>query len=256
MNPDRVVFDSTERGILTITLDSPGNRNALSVALMTQLMDALRSSANDDAVRAIVLTAQGRVFCAGADLQEASGSGVTDSRGLAASLMKALMLHPKPVIARVNGHVRGGGMGIVAACDLAVASSDASFAYTEVRLGVVPAIAAVPVAARAVSRGILRYMLTGEVFGAEVAERIGLISDASGDLETTVESMVDALRANAPTAIAAVKSLFRDMRASGADDVDMAFDWATGVSESFFGSPDASEGITAFFEKRRPRWAL
>ncbi len=237
-------------GIATLTLDSPHNRNALSARLLEQLDRALRDATSDPGVRAVVLTGSGSVFCSGADLSE---------RGAAApsrmpDILTCMLESPVPVIARVNGHARAGGLGLVAASDLAVAAAASTFAFTEVRVGVAPAMILVP-ALRVVDRRFLaRAALTGERFGAHEAAHAGLLSAVADDeaaLDAWVDQQTEALRKCAPGAVRATKELLRTLPTQG---------WAEGLaaaastSAELFAGAEAAEGMEAFLEKRRPSW--
>ncbi|CAM5483848.1 Enoyl-CoA hydratase/isomerase OS=Streptomyces glaucescens OX=1907 GN=SGLAU_15105 PE=3 SV=1 [Streptomyces glaucescens] len=165
------------RGVETLALDSPHNRNALSAALVGELTDALADSGKEDGVRAVVLTHTGTTFSAGADLRDPP-----DPDALVA-LLRLLVELPKPVVARVTGHVRAGGLGLLAACDIAAAAHTATFAFTEVRIGVAPAVISLPLLPRTDPRALARYYLTGERFDAAEAARIGLLTAAGGDVD-------------------------------------------------------------------------
>jgi enoyl-CoA hydratase/carnithine racemase len=250
---DELVHYAVDRTIATITLDSPANRNALSAQLVGELSDHLASAAADEAVRAVVLTHTGTVFCAGADLKEQAAEGGPEAgtkRMLA--LLRAIVELPKPVVARVDGAVRAGGVGIVGACDMAIASRQASFAFTEVRLGLAPAIISLTTLGRMTERAASRYYLTGEPFGAQAAAASGLLTAAVDDLDTELAAVCDALRACSPQGLAETKPLTtRDALA--------AFDRHAGemqaLSARLFGSDEAREGMLSFLEKRPPRWA-
>ena len=171
MPQDSVLQVSVSAGVATLTLDSPANRNALSRALRAQLRDALAAALADDAVRVIVLDHTGRVFCSGMDLAEAAGGGVQD-QGVREfpDLLESIWTSPKPVVAAVRGPARAGGVGLLAACDVVVAAESATFAFSEVRLGLVPAVISAVVLPRMVPHVAHRLMLTGQVFDAEIAE--------------------------------------------------------------------------------------
>jgi len=238
--------------VLTITLNSPANANALSAGLLAQLRDALDDALADPGVRVIVLTGAGRVFCAGADLKEALTSPGA-AAGLMAGLMQELWDSRKPVICRVNGSARAGGIGLIAACDIAIASERATFAFSEVRIGLVPAVISVPCLRRMPSRSAAEYFLTGEVFPASRAAEIGLLTQAvpDADLDGHTRRFADLLLRGAPGALAGTKAVLREVPA-------MAF--AAGLanmaelSGSFFASDEAREGMAAFAAKRDPAW--
>ncbi len=237
-------------GIRTLTLDSPHNRNALSAALLEELDEALRDATSDPEVRVVVLTGSGPVFCSGADLSE---------RGSAApsrmpAILTCIVESPVPVIARVNGHARAGGLGLVAASDLAVAPAAATFAFTEVRVGVAPAMILVP-ALRVMDRRLLAQMiLTGERFSAAEAATAGLLSAAVADeaaLDAWVEARALELRRGAPGALRATKALLSTLEAQGWAD---ALATAAATSAELFAGAEAAEGMDAFLQKRLPSW--
>jgi methylglutaconyl-CoA hydratase len=241
---------AAEGGVATITLDSPRNRNALSRRLVTELRETLVTVLGDGAVRVVVLTGTGPVFCAGADLKEqAAGEPPPDVPGLVSLIWDS----PKPVVARLNGPARAGGLGLVTACDIAVAPDTATFAFTEVRLGVVPAMIAVTCLRRMDQRAAAEYFLTGEVFDARRAQEIGLINRAvpESDLDATVGHYTGMLLRGAPEALAVAKRLPRTVPAI---TVEEGFAAMAELSAEMFASDEAKEGIAAFLEKRDPRW--
>lgn len=246
--------------VSTLTLDSPSNRNALSRRLMTELAAALGEAGGDPAVRVVVLTGAGTTFCSGADLSErlgaraGAGDGATSVAQVGiAQVLDAIVTAPKPVIARVNGHVRAGGTGLVAACDLAVAPRAATFAFSEVRVGVAPAVISVPALRRMGRRAWERYALTGEVFGAEEAAGAGLLSAvvADGDeLDRWVRSAVRSVLRCSPEAVAAAKGLPDLVERPWREALDAAEE----LSDALFASAPAREGMAAFLEKREAAW--
>jgi enoyl-CoA hydratase len=235
------------RGIETLTLDSPHNRNALSAALVGELADSLAKGENDGDVRAFVLTHTGNTFSAGADLRNPP-----DPDALV-GLLRQIVELPKPVVARVTGHVRAGGLGLLAACDIGVASTQATFAFTEVRIGVAPAVISLPLLPRTDPRALARYYLTGERFDAAEAVRIGLLTAAGDDVDDVLEPILDGLRRAAPQGLAETKRLLtaRVLEAFDRDAADL-----TALSAHLFSSAQAREGMTAFLERRDPEWAL
>ena len=248
-----VVQYSVDRAIATLTLDSPANRNALSARLVGELSEGLQRAAADPDVRAAVITHTGRTFCAGADLKEQAAEGGPEQgtkRMLA--LLRAIVELPKPVLARVDGHVRAGGLGILGACDLAFASADATFAFTEVRLGLAPAIISLTTLGRMDERAASRYYLTGETFDAAAAARSGLITEAADDLDASLAAVCEALRACSPQGLAETKPL-----TTAATVARFAADAAglQALSQRLFESDEAREGILAFLQKRPPSWA-
>jgi methylglutaconyl-CoA hydratase len=248
---DQVLTVEVSRGVATLTLDSPANRNALSRAMRAQLGSAVREALADDAVRVIVLDHTGRVFCSGMDLAEAAGSGVRD-QGVREfpELLSALWSSPKPVVAVIRGPARAGGVGLAAACDVVVAASSASFAFSEVRLGLVPAVISAVCLPRMVPHVAHRLMLTGEVFDAATAAAGGLVDLVVPDdgVDAALTGLLTALAAGAPAALAETKRLLR------ARTPDLSFDALLDLSARFFASAEGQEGIASFREKRPARW--
>lgn len=238
-----VVTCEVSGGVATITLDSPSNRNALSRALLEGLHRALDRAEQPD-VRAVVLTHTAPAFCAGADLKERS-SGPTDSTPMVRA-MQRLIDAPAPTIAAVQGPVRAGGIGLMASCDLVVVRPDVTFAFTEVRIGVAPAIISVPILQRCGWSRLAAPFLTGETFSAAEARDIGLVTHVDGDVPGAVRRLVDGLLHGAPAAVAATKRLLRGER---------SWDDMRRLSEELFGSDEAQEGMRAFAERRPPAWA-
>jgi len=248
----RLVRADTVAGVRTITLDSPHNANALSSRLLAQLKAELEQATADHGVRVVVLTGAGKVFCSGADLKEASTTP-TAAAPVMAAVLELLWDSPKPVVCRVNGAARAGGIGLVAAADVAIATERATFAFSEVRIGVVPAMISVPCLRRMPSRAAAEYFLTGEVFGAARAAEIGLLTKAvtAEELDAETERYAQMLLRGAPRALAATKDVLRSGQADGfaAGLTKMAE-----LSATFFGSDEAREGMAAFAAKRDPAW--
>ncbi|MET7645598.1 enoyl-CoA hydratase family protein [Streptomyces sp. NPDC005426] len=236
-----------ERGITTLTLDSPANRNALSAPLVAGLSEALDACAADDTVRAVVLTHTGTTFCAGADLKAPA-----DPHAFVA-LMRRIVTLPKPVVARVTGHVRAGGLGLLGACDISVAGPDSSFALTESRLGLAPAVISLPLLPRLDPRAAARYYLTGERFDAAEAARTGLVSIAAQDVDKALVPVLDGLRRASPQGLAASKEL---VTATVRETFDQYAEDLIARSAALFASAEAREGMTAFLERRDPAWLL
>ena len=254
---EEVVHLEVAGGVATITLDSPANRNALSRALMGGLEACLESALNDDAARLIVLTHTGPVFCSGADLKELRGGGPSGGPagpGGLVTILKTIWRSPKPVIARVGGPTRAGGIGLIAACDMAVAVEDAPFAFSEVRIGLIPAIISVVVLPKlGVTKG-MELFLTGETFDGTEAARLGLLNAAvpAAQLDETVDSYVASVLKGAPGALSGCKRLVREVPGMTLDD---AFAQTSEWTAEYFASEEALEGMTAFAQKRPPRWA-
>jgi methylglutaconyl-CoA hydratase len=251
---DELVHYEVRRGIATITLDSPHNRNALSAQLRAELIDRLKKAVDDDAVRVIVLTHTGTVFCSGMDLKEAGGASASQ-QGVNEfpAILEQIWTSPKPVVGRLAGPARAGGVGIVAACDIAVAVDEATFAFSEVRIGVVPAVISVTVLPRLLARPAHELFLTGETFGAERAATIGLINSAvpADRLDDEVRRYTDMLAQGAPQALAATK---RMLLTRGSGGLAENFADMLELSAQHFGAAEGQEGIAAFREKRKPSW--
>ena len=244
-----------------LTLNRPERHNALDEAMIAELTVGLQELAADRRVRVVVLSALGKSFCSGADLawmKRASGYGevenLADARKLGA-LFATLDTLPKPTIACVQGPAYGGGLGLVAACDIAVGTTEARFALTEVRLGLIPAVISPYVLAAIGKRQARRYMLSAEVFPAAEAQRIGLLHQVAADtpaLDQLLESLVRALSANGPEALAACKTLIAEVDGRPIDG-ELIEETAQRISAVRAGS-EAGEGLAAFLEKRRPSW--
>ncbi|MDP9390283.1 MAG: enoyl-CoA hydratase-related protein [Actinomycetota bacterium] len=251
MTEEKLLTVDVSHGVATLTLDSPANRNALSRAMRSQLRAALTDALADDGVRVVVLDHTGRVFCSGMDLSEAAGSGAED-QGVREfpELLSIIWSAAKPVVAVVRGPARAGGVGLLAACDVVVAGASATFAFSEVRLGVVPAVISAVVLPRMVPHVAHRLMLTGQVFDAETAARGGLVDLVvpDADVDGEVRAQLVHLTAGAPSALAATKRLLR------ARNPDLRFDDLLELSARFFAGEEGQEGIAAFREKRPARW--
>ncbi|MEX0846462.1 MAG: enoyl-CoA hydratase-related protein [Ilumatobacteraceae bacterium] len=239
---DQPVQCQVVEGVATITLDSPANRNALSSALLAGLHEALDRAEQPD-VRVIVLGHTPPVFCAGADLRERS-NGPTDAGPMMRAMRRLSEAH-QPTIAAVQGPVRAGGVGLMASCDLVVVQRDVNFAFTEVRIGVAPAIISVPILQRSPWTKLAAAFLTGETFDAATALDMGLVTHVTDDVTHTVRGLVAGVLQGAPGAVAATKRLLRGER---------SWDDMRTLSEELFASAEAAEGMSAFAEKRTPRW--
>ncbi len=213
----------------------------------------LQTAAADGAVRAVVLTHTGTTFCSGADLKESAAEGGPAQGTLRMlAMLRVIIELPKPVIARIDGNVRAGGLGIVGACDVAVAGPTSSFAFTEVRLGLAPAIISLTTLGRMSERAAARYYLTGEKFDAATAAATGLITAAVQDLDAEIAAIADALRACSPQGLAETKPL--TTRATLAAFEQRA-EQVQAQSARLFSSDEAREGMTAFLQRRPPSWA-
>lgn len=246
MSSAPLVRRHTDRGVAVLTLDSPHNRNALSAELVGQLSDALDEAGGDDAVRAVLLTHAGPAFCSGADLK---AGDIDKGPQAVVDLMRRVVALPRPVVARVDGHARAGGIGLIAACDIAVAGPGATFAFTESRLGLAPSVISVPILARADQRAIARYFLTGERFETAEALRIGLVSAPVEALD----GILAGLRAASPQGLAASKELSTGPLLRALDERGPVLAEESG---RLFASEEAARGIRAALERRDPPWAL
>ncbi|MEV6968551.1 enoyl-CoA hydratase-related protein [Hamadaea sp. NPDC051192] len=236
-------------GVATITLDSPANRNALSLALMAELLAALEAAAGDDGVRLVELRHTGPVFCSGADLKETqAGDGDALPVARLGEVLAALAEHPKPVLAVVGGPARAGGLGLMAAADVTICADTAHFAFSEVRLGVVPSVISAVVLPRLTSRAAAELFLTGDVFDGPRAAQIGLVSRSvpADDLDAAAQALRESLLRGGPDAMRATKRLLRER------PIDMAD--LTALSVRHFTSAEGREGVAAAREKRTPTW--
>lgn len=252
---DTLVRYQVDGAVARLTLDSPHNHNALSTALVAQLRGGLERAAEAAGIRAVVLGHTGRTFCAGADLSEAAGRDPGDlavdrAREMTVVLRSILEL-PIPVIAAVDGHVRAGGMGLVGACDIAVAGPASTFALTEARIGVAPSIISLTLLPKLTARAAGRYFVTGEKFGAAEAAAIGLISLATEDVGAEVAALTAAIVKGSPQGLAASKALTTAPILAG---FDARADELAMQSAALFVSDEAREGMLAFLQKRNPSW--
>ncbi|PBC62804.1 enoyl-CoA hydratase [Streptomyces sp. Tue6028] len=242
-----VVHAAHDRAVTTLTLDSPANRNALSAVLVGELADALTRCGKDDGVRAVVLTHTGNTFCAGADLRDPPHPDAL------VGLLRQIVELRKPVVARVTGHVRAGGLGLLGACDIAVAGEGASFAFTEVRIGVAPAVISLTLLPRTDPRALARHYLTGERFDAAEAVRTGLLTAAGPDADEVLAPILDGVRRSSPQALAETKAL---LTAKVLETFDRDAAGLTALSARLFSSAQAAEGMTAFLERRDAAWVV
>lgn len=244
-----------------LTLNRPERHNAFDEVLIGEITQGLRYLEALPDVRVVVISAVGKSFCAGADLtwmQRAAGyapeKNQQDAHHLAA-LMSTLNELSKPTVARVNGPAYGGGVGLVAACDMAVATFDAQFSLSEVKLGIIPAVISPYVIAAIGERYSRRYMLTAERFSAAEAYRIGLVHEIVPDeagLDEAVGELIDALVRNGPAAMAECKALIRVVANEAIDDATI--EETTQRIVRVRASPEGREGLSAFLEKRQPAW--
>lgn len=237
-------------GVATITLDSPANRNALSRQLVTELYEALHAADKNTSVKVVVLQSTGTVFCAGADLAEATTVPMDEGiRGMI-RLQRTIVALTKPVVAKIQGPVRAGGLGIVAAADIAIAADTVSFALTEVRLGVAPAAISLSILPRIDSRAASRYFLTGDTFDAAEAARIGILTAAvpAESLDDEVAAITSSLLKGSPQGLRETKRL---MVRGLVEHIDAGGEEMATLSARLFGSDEAREAMTAFLSRKR-----
>ena len=261
MNPFQSILTEVDGSVGILTLNKAERHNAFDETLIAEITAGLRALEADARVRVVVLSATGKSFCAGADLNWMKrAAGYTSEENLRdahklAELMRTLNELSKPTIARVQGPAYGGGIGLIAACDIAVATYDALFALTEVKLGILPAVISPYVLAAIGERHCRRYMLSAERFSAAEAYRIGLlheIAPAEEQLDEAIGEIIDSLLKSGPNAQAECKSLIRFVFGQPIDE--MTIDETVRRITRVRSSPEGREGLSAFLEKRKPDW--
>lgn len=246
--PVTLVHYAVADEVATITLDSPHNRNALSRQLVTELVAALERAGADDAAKVVVLRSAGRVFCSGADLSEAAEGSMEEGALTIVRLQRLVLTLPKPVVVRLAGAVRAGGIGIVAAADVVVAAQDATFALTEVKLGLAPAAISLTVLPRMTSRAAALTALSGEVFTGDQAASYGLVTTAvpADALDAELDRVVGSLVTGAAQGLRETKALLtRDLVAH----LDERGPEVAALSARLFGSEEAKEAMLAFLSR-------
>ena len=246
---DELVHLSTEGPVATITLDSQHNRNALSRQLVTELQAALEAAEADPEVRVVIIAAAGRVFCSGADLSEATTEGMEVGARRIVALQRYVATMSKPVVVRVHGAVRAGGIGIVAAADIAIAADDATFALTEVKLGLAAAIISLTVHARMNPRAAALTTLGGEVFSGADAATYGLVTEAvpARELDARCGDVSAQLATGSPQGLRESKAILnRDLVAR----IDAHGEEMAGLSARLFASDEAREAMTEFLNRK------
>ncbi len=236
-----------------IKLNRPEKRNALSALLTTEVHDHIAAANADDAVRCIVITGNGPGFCSGADLKD--DRGLPEGKGAVAypDLLAAIQDSPKPVVAAINGPAFAGGLGLVGACDIAITKASAQFSFSEVRIGVIPAIISVVCLPKLGRHHGMKLFLTGERFDGTQAVDMGLVHRAVADdeLEAAVQEEIDMIRLGGPTAVIECKKLVRQVPdLSRTEGFALTAPW----SAQMFAADEASEGMAAFREKRQAAW--
>jgi methylglutaconyl-CoA hydratase len=248
--------------VATVRLNRPDVHNAFNEQMLRELTEAFAGLAANRAVRAVILASEGKSFCAGADVHwmkrmvDFTFEENVQDAGLLAAMLRGIRECPKPVIGRVHGAALGGGVGLVASCDLAAATASATFALTEVKLGIVPAVIS-PFVLEKIGMGAMRrYAVTAERFDAAEAKRIGLIHEVASnaeDLDRWIDEQVRLIRANGPEATGVCKGILREVAAVGGDWDQLQSLTTQRIAERRV-SPEGQEGLRSFLEKRPPRW--
>ena len=255
------ILTEVDHGVGIVTMNRPERHNAFDDVLIRELIDAVGVMERDPAVRVLVISGTGKSFCAGADLNWMKRAATftaeenrRDSQALA-EMLRSLAQMGKPTVARVQGPAYGGGVGLVAACDIAIATFDAQFTLSEVKLGIIPSVISPHVIAAIGERYARRYMLTAERFSAAEAYRIGLIHEMVADegaLDEAVGMIVDTLLKNGPEALKACKDLIRAV-ANRPITTEVVEDTAARIA-AIRTTPEAQEGMAAFLQRRKPNW--
>lgn len=256
-----ILYEVDKRGVATVTLNRPHKHNAFDDALIKELTGLFKRAGDDNQVRGLVLAANGKSFCAGADanwMKRMAGysfeENVADARALA-TMLHTLNTLPKPTVAKVQGSAFGGAVGLIACCDMAIGSKMSKFCLSEVKLGLIPATIA-PYVIDAIGKRIARrYFTTAEVFSARRARRLGLLSEAvtEEELDSTVEELIEQLLKNSPDAVSAAKQLIFDIADHQDDDEELMEKTSLRIA-TIRVSEQGQEGLSAFLEKRRPNW--
>lgn len=245
--------------VATVALNRPDVRNSFDDVLIGELTSTFAELGADPAIRVVILTGEGPVFCAGADVNWMKRSiSFTEEQNKSDALRMSGMFRtidecPKAVIGRVNGTCFGGGMGLISCCDIVVSVDAAQFAFTEVKLGIVPAVISAYVAPKIGAAAARRYFLTAEIFGPEEARRLGLVHEvtpASG-LDPKVAGIAAAILKNGPAAVATAKALIPQVLSKSRTD---AIEFTASLISRVRTSPEGQEGLGAFLEKRKPSW--
>ncbi len=251
---DEAALYGVVQGVATITLNRPDNKNALSVELVNSIGDHFQTAQNDEKVRAILFTNNGNTFCAGADLK-ANQPGVPQptARHSFVEILDDIIESPKPVFGRIAGHCTGGGVGFAAVLDVSIAADDIVIGFTEVRIGVAPAVISVVCLPKLRRADASELFLSGERIPASRAAEVGLINRSvpREKLDAEVKEALDKVVRGGPNALAAAKQLVSKVPQMTRED---AWEWTAELSQSLFQSTEAEEGITAFRERRDASW--
>ena len=254
---ETLLVDTDARGVVTVTLNRPDKRNALSGEMIAELTTCAGALGADDTVRAVVLRGAGALFCAGGDLNwmraQIDADAATRGReaGKLAAMLGAWNVLPKPVIGRIEGAAFGGGVGLACVCDVAVAAPDTKFGLTETKLGLIPATIGPYVIARMGEGNARRVFMSSRVFGAVEACELGIVARVSDDLDAAVEAEITPYLSCAPGAVAEAKALALHLGgAPGQEQVEHSIQALVTRWES----DESAEGIAAFFDKRKAAW--
>lgn len=258
---DTITVETDARGVARLTLNRPETHNAMSARMIAELTAAAARIAKDAAIRVVILTGAGPSFCAGADLgwmrdQMAADNATRRDGALAlARMLRDVNNLPKPLIGRINGPAFGGGLGLISVCDVAIADDRAHFAFSETRLGIIPATISPHVMARMGEARAREVLFSARRFSAPEAVRLGLVAGAvaATDLDAAIATQAEPYLSCAPGAVARAKAL---ARALGPAIDDRALEMTADALVAAWESPEAAEGITAFFARRKPGWAL
>lgn len=250
---------SKKEDTVTVSLNRPEVHNAMNETLMQELTECFKELSNNDTVRTIVLTGNGKSFCAGADLNwmksmvnYSKEENIKDSK-LLLDLYETIYLCPKPVIGRINGHAFGGGLGLIAVCDITIAVPGLKFAFSEANLGIIPSVISTFVASRMTPSDMRRFFITAERFDSDVAHEIGLIDYVVSfeEFDSKVEYFVEQVRSSGPLAIKEVKNLIKNYREM---DEEAYKKFTVEKISELRTSEEGQDGINAFLEKRKPKW--
>ncbi|GGB61683.1 enoyl-CoA hydratase [Roseibium aquae] len=260
MTFETISVETDARGVATLTLNTPDKHNALSARMIEELTAAAATLGTDATIRAVVLTGAGKSFCAGGDLgwmreqfHADRQTRMIEARKLA-MMLKALNELPKPLIGRVQGQAFGGGVGMMSVCDTVIAVETAKFGLTEVRLGLIPATISPYVLARMGEGKARRVFMSARIFGAAEARDLDLVASVvpEAELDAAIDAEIKPYLAAAPAAVAAAKALARSL---GPDISESVIDATIERLADTWETPEAQDGIAAFFEKRKPEWA-
>ncbi len=260
MTNESLLFQTTHQGVATITLNRPNMQNAFDDELIQKFISLLNEIEQDDKIRVVVLAANGKNFCAGADLnwmkrmaKYSYEKNLADARQLA-TLMHKLYTLNKPTVALVHGGTYGGGVGLIACCDIAIATTDANFSLSEVKIGLIPSVISPYVIKAIGERAAQRYFLTAENFNAQEAHQLGLIHSVihQNELSSMSEKIIKHLLHNSPQAVISAKKLVQYV-ANNPINAEVIEETANRIAEIRV-SPEGQEGLNAFLEKRTPKW--